>query len=55
MLFNRKYVNFLIYNPFFRQAQLASPLKQTHITRSRRPEVFCKKDVLANFVKFTGK
>ena len=23
--------------------------------RSSRPEVFCKKDVLRNFVKFTGK
>ena len=25
------------------------------ITRSSRPEVFCKKDVLRNFTKFTGK
>ena len=25
------------------------------IGRSSRPEVFCKKDVLRNFVKFTGK
>ena len=25
------------------------------MSRSSRPEVFCKKDVLINFVKFTGK
>ena len=25
------------------------------LARSRRPEVFCKKDVLRNFAKFTGK
>ena len=30
------------------------PLKLT-ITRSSRPEVFCKKGVLRNFTKFTGK
>ena len=26
-----------------------------HNFRSSRPEVFCKKDVLKNFAKFTGK
>ena len=29
------------------------PLRED--SRSRRPEVFCKKVVLTNFLKFTGK
>ena len=29
--------------------------KNTKSSRSRRPEVFCKKDALRNFPKFTGK
>ena len=28
---------------------------ETHKHRSSRPEMFCKKDVLRNFAKFTGK
>ena len=28
---------------------------ETELSRSSRPEVFCKKGVLRNFAKFTGK
>ena len=35
--------------------QILFLILSTLLTRSSRPEVFCKKDVLRNFAKFTGK
>ena len=42
-------------NKLLRNRGLNYSKQQTSLSRSSRPEVFCKKGVLRNFAKFTGK
>ena len=39
---------------YFRESSLSKHDPSNYIVRSSRPEVFCKKNVLKNFAKFTG-
>ena len=43
------------YHKFCRWKIILCEIKEVALNRSSRPEAFCKKNVLENFAKFTGK
>ena len=47
--------SFLDLNESFTELKSSDKSLFWHVFRSSRPEVFCKKGVLSNFTKFTGK
>ena len=55
--FNNDLRYFIFFNLQYFQKDTVVSLRNTFcwISRSSRPEVFCKKGVLRNFAKFTGK
>ena len=54
-LFLLKQILQFVNNIFYIKIKVTDKLLKNVYTRSSRPEVFRKKDVLERFVKFTGK